>query len=208
MSEQAFITLLNCAVRDPNRNGSSSSGYVRQEWRDIWFTSHTFRRAGSQYQFMFPAPERRWSLRMVKWWAGWTQNESTETLARYLLDHDVTDEDKQLADCLAPDRELHLGCPTTYSDWKDMYRMYWTAEPSRHLFKPVSEWSAEDRKKSWMGNILVYHVGLNPAPPCYNCGTPGHTMIQCRSQLDGWARGDGCITVTTNEIEHLAVNQQ
>ncbi|OWY98409.1 hypothetical protein PHMEG_00030837 [Phytophthora megakarya] len=148
MSELAFITLLNCAVRDLNRNGSSASGYVRQEWRDIWFTSHTFRRAGAQYRFMFAAPERRWSLRMVKWWAGWTQNESAETLVRYLLDQAVTDEDKQLADCLAPDRELHLGCPTTYSDWKDMYRMYWTAEPFRHLFKPVSEWTAEDKKKS------------------------------------------------------------
>ncbi|OWZ10323.1 hypothetical protein PHMEG_00016838, partial [Phytophthora megakarya] len=98
MSEQAFITLLNCAVRDLNRNGSSTSGYVHQEWRHIWFTSHTFRRAGAQYRFMLAMPERRWSMRMVKWWTGWTQNESAETLVRYLLDQAVTDEDKQLAD--------------------------------------------------------------------------------------------------------------
>ncbi|KAG3155238.1 hypothetical protein PI124_g9606 [Phytophthora idaei] len=59
MSEQAFITLLNCAVRDLNRNGVSTRGYIRQQWRDIWFTSHTFRRAGAQYRFMFAPPERR-----------------------------------------------------------------------------------------------------------------------------------------------------
>ncbi|KAF1795673.1 hypothetical protein GQ600_14565 [Phytophthora cactorum] len=50
MSEQAFITLLNCVVRDLNRNGVFTRGYIRQQWRDIWFTSHTFRRAGAQYR--------------------------------------------------------------------------------------------------------------------------------------------------------------
>ncbi|ETO67738.1 hypothetical protein F444_15367 [Phytophthora nicotianae P1976] len=40
MSEQSFITLLNCVVKDLNRNGTSVSGYARQQWRNIWFTSH------------------------------------------------------------------------------------------------------------------------------------------------------------------------
>ncbi|KAG3010737.1 hypothetical protein PC119_g13429 [Phytophthora cactorum] len=52
---------------------------------------------------------------MAKWWVGWTQNESAETLLRYLLDQAATDEDTQLVDCLAPDRESHVGCPTTFS---------------------------------------------------------------------------------------------
>ncbi|KAE9187227.1 hypothetical protein PF004_g22862 [Phytophthora fragariae] len=217
MSEQAFISLLNWAVRDLNRNGQRIRGYIRQEWRDIWFTSHTFRRAGAQYRFMFAAQERRWSLRMVKWWAGWTQNESAETLVRYLLDQTASDEDNQLADCLAPDRDTHTGCPTTYSgkkrnvavaeaqssalekrmkkveeslravedkidllisvlrptqghnpmpttteqddedktsalppakDWKDLFYMYWKEDSSRHLFKPVCQWTNEEKKKS------------------------------------------------------------
>ncbi|KAE9123971.1 hypothetical protein PF005_g12776 [Phytophthora fragariae] len=217
MSEQAFISLLNWAVRDLNRNGQRIRGYIRQEWRDIWFTSHTFRRAGAQYRFMFAAQERRWSLRMVKWWAGWTQNESAETLVRYLLDQTASDEDNQLADCLAPDRDTHTGCPTTYSgkkrnvavaeaqssalekrmkkveeslravedkidllisvlrptqghnpmpttteqddedktsalppakDWKDLFYMYWKEDSSRHLFKPVCQWTNEEQKKS------------------------------------------------------------
>ncbi|OWZ11044.1 hypothetical protein PHMEG_00015991 [Phytophthora megakarya] len=128
MSEQAFIMLRNCVVRDLNRNGASVSRYVRQEWCDIWFKSHTLRRAGTQYRFGFAAPEHRWSLRMVKWWTGWTQNESVETLVRYLLMQAVTDKDKRLADCLAPDRELHLGCPTTYTE--DTKKS--GALPSRH----------------------------------------------------------------------------
>ncbi|ETP39356.1 hypothetical protein F442_13173 [Phytophthora nicotianae P10297] len=115
MSEQSFITLLNYVVRDLNRNGTSVSGYVRQQWRDISFTSHTFRRAEAHYRFMFAPPEWRWSLRMVKWWAGWTPNESAETLVRYLLDQAATDEDAQLADCLAPDRGAHVGCSSTFT---------------------------------------------------------------------------------------------
>ncbi|EEY66039.1 uncharacterized protein PITG_03578 [Phytophthora infestans T30-4] len=115
MSEQAVITLLNCAVRDINRNGVTTRGYVRQQWQGIWFTSHTFRRAGTQYRFMFAPPKRRWSLRMVKWWTGWTQNESAETLRRYLLDQAAADEDTQNADSLAPDREAHVGRLTTFS---------------------------------------------------------------------------------------------
>jgi hypothetical protein len=40
---------------------------------------------------------------MVKWWAGWSQNEQNETVMRYLLD-DVQDrEERQLRDALAPD---------------------------------------------------------------------------------------------------------
>ncbi|ETI30288.1 hypothetical protein F443_22591 [Phytophthora nicotianae P1569] len=225
MSEQSFITLLNCVVRDLNRNGTSVPGYIRRQWRDIWFTSHTFRRAGAQYRFMFAPPERRWSLRMVKWWAGWTPNESAETLVRYLLDQAATDEDTQLADCSAPDRGAHIGCPSTFQgrkrdtavyhgqrssnnsttqfekrlktvessvkavedkidqliavlrpsvtptpsppatncnisaveqisilppvrDWKDLYRMYWKADSARHLFKPVCEWTPQERKQS------------------------------------------------------------
>ncbi|KAF1774315.1 hypothetical protein GQ600_19932 [Phytophthora cactorum] len=195
MSEQTFITLFNCVLRYLNRNGVSMRGYIRQQWRDFWFTSHTFRRA-----------------------AGWAQNESAETFVRYLLDQAATDEGTQLADCLAPDRESHVGCPTTFSrrkrnttaparqpsssiekrlktvensvkpledkidmlvsiiqptgqrsqssthenatsaeqisilpsamDWKDMYQMYWNADAARHLFKPVSEWTSLERKKS------------------------------------------------------------
>ncbi|KAG6947476.1 hypothetical protein JG688_00015537 [Phytophthora aleatoria] len=33
-------------------------------------------------------------------------------------------------------------------DWKDMYQMYWNADAARHLFKPVSEWTYLERKKS------------------------------------------------------------
>jgi hypothetical protein len=33
MTEQAFITLLNCAVRDLNKNRNHLRCYVRQEWR-------------------------------------------------------------------------------------------------------------------------------------------------------------------------------
>ncbi|KAH7477075.1 uncharacterized protein KRP23_7748 [Phytophthora ramorum] len=82
MSEQVFITMLNCIVRSLNTKGGKVSGYVPKHWSNSWFTSHTFRRAGAQYRFMYAKPSRRWSLRMIKWWAGWSISESTETLVR------------------------------------------------------------------------------------------------------------------------------
>ncbi|KAF1785724.1 hypothetical protein GQ600_23876 [Phytophthora cactorum] len=137
-------------VRDLNRNGVSMRGYIRQQWCDIWFTSYTFRRAGAQPRFMFAPPERRWSLRMVKWWAEWTQNESAETLVRYLLDQAATDEDTQLADCLAPDRDLHVGCPTTFSRRKRN-----TTEPARQLSSSIEKWlkTVENSVKALEGKI-------------------------------------------------------
>lgn len=37
------------------------------------FTTHCFRRGGAQYRFMW-AP-RKWSLKAVKWWGGWSSSE-------------------------------------------------------------------------------------------------------------------------------------
>ncbi|ETL82837.1 hypothetical protein L917_17079 [Phytophthora nicotianae] len=58
---------------------------------EIWFTSHCFRRGGAQYQFMFAPEDRRWSLKLAKWWAG------------YLLDDVLDREENQLGDSLALD---------------------------------------------------------------------------------------------------------
>ncbi|ETI41469.1 hypothetical protein F443_13306 [Phytophthora nicotianae P1569] len=33
-------------------------------------------------------------------------------------------------------------------DWGALYRMYWKADPARHLFKPICEWTPQERKKS------------------------------------------------------------
>ncbi|KAG6945328.1 hypothetical protein JG687_00017362 [Phytophthora cactorum] len=59
--KKALITLLKCAIRDLNHNGMSTRGFIRQQWRDIWLTSCTLRRAGAQYRYMFAPPKRRWS---------------------------------------------------------------------------------------------------------------------------------------------------
>ncbi|KAJ7087564.1 hypothetical protein B0H15DRAFT_982779 [Mycena belliarum] len=48
------------------------------------FTTHCFRRGGAQYRFLWA--DRKWSLKAVKWWGGWSSNENVGTLMRYLLD--------------------------------------------------------------------------------------------------------------------------
>ncbi|KAE9048602.1 hypothetical protein PR001_g3742 [Phytophthora rubi] len=239
MSEQAFITLLNCIVRGLNRDGQHIPGYVYKHWSNNWFTSHTFRRAGAQYRFMYAKPSRRWSLRMIKWWAGWSVSESTETLVRYLLGITIQTEESELADCLAPDKTYLHGCPSApyeanknaeegpvlkrlrrletlvlelktqisdlaastnaplqdcgqsaYSrpaeqdirqppersptlelpsvkDWVQLCLMWWLPDESLHLFKPLSEWTKDERTsagitRSWysVAKLVGEDVGL------------------------------------------------
>ncbi|KAG6969814.1 hypothetical protein JG688_00005163 [Phytophthora aleatoria] len=110
MSDRAFITLLNCTVRGLNSDGKQVIGYVPKHCTNSWFTSHIFRRAGAQYRFMYEQPGRRWSLRMIKWCAGWSVSESTKTLVRYLLDVTIQSEESELADLLAPDKTYLIEC--------------------------------------------------------------------------------------------------
>lgn len=42
------------------------------------FTTHCFRRGGAQYRFMWAA--RKWSLKAVKWWGGWSSNERVSAI--------------------------------------------------------------------------------------------------------------------------------
>jgi hypothetical protein len=37
------------------------------------FTTHCFRRGGAQYRFMWA--KRKWSLKAIKWWGGWSSGE-------------------------------------------------------------------------------------------------------------------------------------
>lgn len=41
------------------------------------FTTHCFRRGGAQYRFMWA--RRKWSLKAIKWWGGWSSSEHVST---------------------------------------------------------------------------------------------------------------------------------
>jgi hypothetical protein len=51
------------------------------------FTTHCFRRGGAQYRFMWA--KRKWSLKVIKWWGGWSSGErvSFKVLLRSPLSH-------------------------------------------------------------------------------------------------------------------------
>lgn len=42
---------------------------------DIEITTHSLRRGGAQYRFMFAPLGQHWSLRVVQWWGGWAIGE-------------------------------------------------------------------------------------------------------------------------------------
>jgi hypothetical protein len=48
------------------------------------FTTHCFRRGGAQHRF-FLAKEK-WTMQVVKWWGGWSETESIDTIIKYLLE--------------------------------------------------------------------------------------------------------------------------
>ncbi|KAJ7083872.1 hypothetical protein C8R44DRAFT_651755 [Mycena epipterygia] len=50
------------------------------------YTTHSFRRRGAQYRFMFAPLGKRWSLSIIRWWGGWASGEHVDTLMKYLLD--------------------------------------------------------------------------------------------------------------------------
>ncbi|KAJ7022449.1 hypothetical protein C8F04DRAFT_971500 [Mycena alexandri] len=72
-SRSAFETLLETVVEKSNvmqgRNGK--------------FTTHCFRRGGAQYRFLWA--DRKWSLKAVKWWGGWSSNENVSHVRNSIL---------------------------------------------------------------------------------------------------------------------------
>ncbi|KAF7793056.1 hypothetical protein EIP86_004161 [Pleurotus ostreatoroseus] len=52
----------------------------------VQYTTHSFRRGGAQYRFMWCPEGQRWSLSRVRWWGGWTEGEHSDTLVKYLVD--------------------------------------------------------------------------------------------------------------------------
>jgi hypothetical protein len=64
MSRSGFESLMDDIIEQ--------SGVM--EGRHGKFTTHCFRRGGAQYRFMWA--HRKWSLKAVKWWGGWSSSEN------------------------------------------------------------------------------------------------------------------------------------
>lgn len=89
MSDNNFTQVLNTVASACSINESVLGDKV-------WFTSHCFRRGGARYRFVFAPERRRWSLKLVKPWAGWSPNQQNEIIVRYLLDDVLDREESQL----------------------------------------------------------------------------------------------------------------
>jgi hypothetical protein len=54
--------------------GQAVDGSGVMAGRNGKFTTHCFRRGGAQHRFMWA--DRKWSLKAVKWWGGWSSSEN------------------------------------------------------------------------------------------------------------------------------------
>ena len=50
------------------------------------YTTHSFRRGGAQYRFMYAPIGQRWSLNRIRWWGGWAVGEHVCHLKNTELD--------------------------------------------------------------------------------------------------------------------------
>jgi hypothetical protein len=66
------------------------------------FTTHCFRRGGAQHRFMFA--KKKWSLKALKWWGGWSESEREGAIMRYLLD-EYSKYESGYGDMFSPDRD-------------------------------------------------------------------------------------------------------
>ncbi|KAG0693862.1 hypothetical protein DFH29DRAFT_815938 [Suillus ampliporus] len=68
------------------------------------FTTHTYRRGGAQWRWMFAPIGKRWTLARVRWWGSWAENENRNTLIRYLLD-ELHSYESDHSDALCPTQQ-------------------------------------------------------------------------------------------------------
>ena len=47
------------------------SDFCEQSGTQKRYTTHSFRRGGAQYRFMYAPIGQRWSLNWIRWWGGW-----------------------------------------------------------------------------------------------------------------------------------------
>ena len=47
------------------------------------FTTHTYRRGGAQWRWMFAPVGERWTLARVRWWGSWAENENVSPLPQF-----------------------------------------------------------------------------------------------------------------------------
>lgn len=49
------------------------------------FTTHTYRRGGAQWRWMFAPIGQRWTLARVRWWGSWAENENVSAKLAYFM---------------------------------------------------------------------------------------------------------------------------
>ncbi|KAF0682363.1 Aste57867_25501 [Aphanomyces stellatus] len=113
MAEGAITTLLNEVVAtmltDTAFQATQNVGVVKC-FKNMYLTTHTFRRGFAQWKFFHEDKNKRWSLKILMWWGGWLEQDKCDVIMKYLLDSLNVVEEEVLADAMSPDRKHALGC--------------------------------------------------------------------------------------------------
>jgi hypothetical protein len=94
MKESSMIYILNCIVNCMDEDVSFERTTQEKFWfKNTCLTTHCFRRWGTQKMFFHEKTDTRWSLKMLKWWAGWSPTESVDVVMKHLLDESYNAEE-------------------------------------------------------------------------------------------------------------------
>ena len=76
-SDGNVITIINALIACAMGNASfmAANDHRRKWFKNRWLTTHTLRRGGAQHRFFFAKAKYRWSLKMIKYWSGWSEKD-------------------------------------------------------------------------------------------------------------------------------------
>ncbi|KAF5316986.1 hypothetical protein D9611_003489 [Ephemerocybe angulata] len=142
------------------------------------YTTHCFRRGGAQYRFMFAPIGERWTMARIRWWGGWAENETGDTLIHYLLD-ELHAYEEDHSDALCPIDESanrsHMG--------EDRLLRPFTAADGQALTKQCSEHISKEFSllKESISECMVEYlkVGVNTTQQYYMLDGATHRPCHC-----------------------------
>ncbi|GLB44840.1 hypothetical protein LshimejAT787_1801770 [Lyophyllum shimeji] len=136
------------------------------------FTTHSFRRGGAQYRFIFAPFGKRWSLNIIRWWGGWAAGENVDTLMKYLIDS-LNSREKTHMDMLNPAGPSNIDKSFTGHPQPQCPPEFWVAAASSSaMTSPACICTARAQESRCTPGTPASPPMPSPSPPSTRSSSP------------------------------------
>lgn len=153
------------------------------------YSTHCFRRGGSQYRFIHAPIGERWALNMIRWWGGWAGGEKIDTLMHYLVNSLQVDENS-FCDALDP---LRLDRTSSFMGEHQLMKQPVTGVE----LKAVADMLMDAIKSTQAGTSAAQAQAQSP---------PEHAMIPSRQGISSQEAPSTACTGTSNSSEESGLH--